>query len=346
MDWAVYRHAEGGVMVNLDTMMGEGGDAMGDVLAGIELVWGSDDMENGDTFIASAGADIIHGDNGPDTLSYEASSMGVIVDLSDQTAWDATDSPTNAISGAPADATSPGAGMPTDDFGDAIGMFSAVSVSDTGVVTTTDTTAEADDNINGAAGDLIGGIQNVTGSAHDDVLTGDAQDNTLRGNDGDDVIIGGDGNDSLLYGGKGEDRIWGGEGNDTLDGCTGDDTLMGGVGNDMLIGRAGHDTMMGEAGDDTLSGMAGDDDMDGGIGDDTFIIGLDNGDDYITNFDANNDAEKIDLQAFDGITSFDDLTMRVRGGNTVIDLSAHGGDSITLVGVTTDLDANDFIFVL
>ena len=83
VDWAVYRHAEGGVSVNLDTMKGTGGDAMGDELDDIELVWGSEDAENGDTFIAGAGADMVHGDLGPDTLSYEASNMGVTVNLTD-----------------------------------------------------------------------------------------------------------------------------------------------------------------------------------------------------------------------------------------------------------------------
>ena len=226
-------------------------------------------------------------------------------------------------------------------------MFATVSVDDDdGAVTTTEAT-DPDDNINGAAGDRIGGIHNITGSAHDDVLTGDAQDNTLRGNDGDDHIFGGAGDDSLLYGGKGEDMIWGGTGNDTLDGCTGNDTLRGEGGEDTLIGRAGHDTMDGGEDNDKLSGMAGDDDMTGGNGDDTFIIGLDNGDDYITDFGANGAADMIDLQAFDGITSFDDLTMRERAGNTVIDLSAHGGDSVTLVSVAmAELEAGDFIFVL
>ena len=60
------------------------------------------------------------------------------------------------------------------------------------------------------------------------------------------------------------------------------------------------------------------------------------------------DEDKIDLQAFfEGITSFEDLEliMRERGGSTVIDLSAYGGDSVILVGVgMADLDANDFIF--
>ena len=64
--------------MNLATGMGTAGEAMGDTLANIELVWGS---EHDDTFIASNGADIIHGDGGSDTVSYEASEMGVTVNL-------------------------------------------------------------------------------------------------------------------------------------------------------------------------------------------------------------------------------------------------------------------------
>ena len=80
-DWAVYRPAEAGVEVNLSTNRGTGGDAMGDRLVGIELVWGS---MHDDTFIASADedtSDIIHGDSGSDTVSYEASEIGVTVNL-------------------------------------------------------------------------------------------------------------------------------------------------------------------------------------------------------------------------------------------------------------------------
>ena len=55
IDWAVYKGAAEAVMVDLSTNMGTGGEAMGDTLRNIELVWGS---EKGDTFIASNGADI------------------------------------------------------------------------------------------------------------------------------------------------------------------------------------------------------------------------------------------------------------------------------------------------
>ena len=61
IDWAVYRGAMEGVMVNLATGRGMAGEAMGDTLVNIELVWGS---THDDTFIASSGADLIHGDSG------------------------------------------------------------------------------------------------------------------------------------------------------------------------------------------------------------------------------------------------------------------------------------------
>ena len=85
-DWAAYLGAMAGadgsgVTVNIHTGRGTAGDAMGDELKDIELYWGS--AGGDDTFIASAGADIIHGDGGSDTVSYEASRHGVTVVLPD-----------------------------------------------------------------------------------------------------------------------------------------------------------------------------------------------------------------------------------------------------------------------
>ena len=79
IDWAVYKGSMDAVTVDLSTNRGTAGEAMGDTLVNIELIWGS---ENGDTFIAGPGGDIIEGDGGSDTVSYEASEMGVRVDLS------------------------------------------------------------------------------------------------------------------------------------------------------------------------------------------------------------------------------------------------------------------------
>ena len=76
IDWAVYRGAASGVTVDLSTGRGTHGEAEGDRLIDIELVWGS---EGDDTFVASADEDIIdiiHGDGGSDTVSYEVSEVG------------------------------------------------------------------------------------------------------------------------------------------------------------------------------------------------------------------------------------------------------------------------------
>ena len=42
VDWAVYKHAMEGISVDLSTNRGTGGEAMGDRLVNIELIWGSE----------------------------------------------------------------------------------------------------------------------------------------------------------------------------------------------------------------------------------------------------------------------------------------------------------------
>ena len=63
--------------------------------------------------------------------------------------------------------------------------------------------------------DTYAGIENVAGSALNDVLTGDAQANLLLGNAGHDMLVGADGNDTLV-GGLGSDTVTGGNGFDTF----------------------------------------------------------------------------------------------------------------------------------
>ena len=98
---------------------------------------------------------------------------------------------------------------------------------------------------NGAAGDKLGSIENLTGSSQKDSLTGDENPNVLKGMGGDDTLNGGGNNDTLM-GGDGADE------------------LNGGDGADMLMGGDGDDTLNGDGGDDTLTGGAGDDDLSGG----------------------------------------------------------------------------------
>ena len=101
-------------------------------------------------------------------------------------------------------------------------------------------TAEGGD----AEGDMLKGIENLTGSDHADLLIGaDSESNVLMGGKGDDwdnpfttrVKEGG------LFGMSGNDTLSGGAGMDWLDGGEGDDDLWGGSGNDLIKGGAGND---------------------------------------------------------------------------------------------------------
>ena len=316
-DWVAYRGAQAGVMVNLNTGRGTGGDAMGDTLKNIELVWGS---THGDTFVASEGVDIIHGDGGSDTVSYEASKHGVTVVLpttDDATQFTAGTPPAMDMYGSPTDATvttwrvggtaqSPGtATRPAAQAGD--------------LEDTTDKSY--------AKGDVLASIENVTGSRQIDTITGDGVPNVLKG---------GAGNDTLNGLGE-DDTLYGEDGNDTLDGGEGADMLMGGDGADTLNGGAG-------TGTDTLNGGAGNDDLTGGDGTDTFVFAPGNGDDVIVIATAPADSAafvteqgRIDLSAFN--IREDDLAglISVRAGNAVINLGDYGGGTITLQNIA-DLD--------
>ncbi len=89
--------------------------------------------------------------------------------------------------------------------------------------------------------DTYNSIENIIGSAHNDII---------HGNESANVIIGGDGNDQL-YGRGGSDRIIGGNSSDVLFGDDENDILDGGDGADNLQGGRGADTLSGGAGSDT-----------------------------------------------------------------------------------------------
>ncbi|HTM76008.1 MAG TPA: calcium-binding protein [Devosia sp.] len=155
-----------------------------------------------------------------------------------------------------------------------------------------------------ASGDVLSSIENLTGSAFNDLLGGNKLDNQLVGNGGDDILRGMDGNDlligdamvdvdldgmpddadgngvpdgveeattggaDLLDGGSGNDRLYGGGGDDTLLGGFGNDVVYGGYGNDLVNGGDGDDVLDGGEGDDTILGSIGNDILRGGAGND------------------------------------------------------------------------------
>ncbi len=207
-----------------------------------------------------------------------------------------------------------------------------------------------------ALGDTHLRIEGLIGSAFDDALTGDSARNQIsglqgvdfmRGRAGRDTLLGGQGDDSL-NGGKGRDRLEGEAGDDTLDGLGGLDNLRGGKGNDKLDGGLGNDLLTGGKGRDTLDGGRDDDELTGSSEADTFVFADGHGNDTITDFDALDDAEVIDLSAVTSIAALHDLTgpggaASQQGADVLIDTG--GGNSILLLGVTLgDLGQNDFDF--
>ena len=262
---------------------GDGGDELyGE--AGNDSLYGGDgnDTLNGgddsDYLEGGAGDDTLDGGAGDDEadFDYSASTINLILDLSDATRWKQNADGTWA--------SGTGAGYEYQRF---------VADGET---------------------DYFKNIENfeITGGAGDDILTGGAGDDTLNGGAGDDILTGGAGDDTL-NGGAGDDILDGGAGDDTavfdyrsavvdltlgvtdatrwkLDSnnawvsgtgagyeyqrfVAGDETdYFKNIEEFTLIGGSGDDILTGGAGDDTLNGGAGDDILDGGAGDNTAVF--------------------------------------------------------------------------
>lgn len=105
---------------------------------------------------------------------------------------------------------------------------------------------------------FISGIENLTGSTHNDTLIGDNAANFLGGVSGDDTLSGAGGNDVLTGEGyidvDSSPYLLSGPITTFMDDPTsvGSDVLDGGAGNDTLIGGQGADQLTGGAGDDTF----------------------------------------------------------------------------------------------
>ncbi|MGK9169198.1 M10 family metallopeptidase C-terminal domain-containing protein [Inquilinus limosus] len=279
IDTAGYDFASTGVTVDLSTGKGTAGEALGDILVGIENLVGGQGNDtltgdaganvlqggNGDDVMrGGAGADRLDGGNSTDTASYFTSNIGVIVNLAAGTA----------------------------SGGDAQGDV-LISI----------------ENLSGSQGS-----DQLTGDAWANTLQGWNGNDTLRGGAGTDVLDGGAGTDTASYvessagisvslvTGKGA----GGEAQgDTL---TGIENLSGGLGNDGLEGNAGNNVLQGWGGNDALVGGAGKDTLTGGTGADRFyfmavtdsVVGANA--DRITDFNRA-EGDRIDLHLMDANTT-------------------------------------------
>uniref|UniRef100_UPI00138E45E7 calcium-binding protein n=1 Tax=Parvularcula oceani TaxID=1247963 RepID=UPI00138E45E7 len=218
-----------------------------------------------------------------------------------------------------------------------------------------------------AEGDLLLNIEQVNGSAFNDILIGSEADNILFGDEGADFLNGRGGAD-ILNGGGGVDKASyynslaavninlssglgsGGDAEGDLlnnieqvDGSAFNDTLIGSGDADQLFGGEGADDLYGLGGADTLLGGRGSDDLDGGAGADVYLFRLadDAGgaEDNVLSFEQGLDL--IDLSEF-GYSSVSDLTLQDVAGaarivldNSVIDIEGVAASALS--------DA-DFIF--
>ncbi|MET0272386.1 MAG: calcium-binding protein, partial [Phenylobacterium sp.] len=319
IDRLVYGDAPGGVNVDLANGHATGfgddivvdienvtGTAYNDTLTGdngANWLWGTggdDSISAGyadDLVGVGAGASIVEGGDGLDTLIFDSSTLTTPVNVS------------LALQGA---AQNTAQGMMTiSGFENLVG------------------TSLGGDTLSGDGGPNViagwGGSDSLSGGAGDDLLLGDgliyvddggaivtyddasdpddapAGADTLIGGLGDDTINGGEGVDTVSYadatdrvdvdlaagtGGSAAmgadtltniENVIGGSDSDTLYGALGDNRLSGGDGHDILIDRAavgsGNDTLEGGAGDDLLAGGLGDDLIDGGDGFDRLGVG-------------------------------------------------------------------------
>ena len=308
-DIASYTGSTRGVRVDLGTSFSSGGDdapvrggeAEGDSLTGIEIIWGSefadlligshapnelfgrggndhvhggggndllrggdgDDVLGADEHSDEGGDDILYGDDGFDFLHGGAGN--------DILRGGAGDDELNGgmgndvlEGGTGGDSLTGGGGSDTASYtmsGEAVTVNLGVAAD---AATADNPRAAGGD----AAGDMIGtDIANVRGSMYADMLTGaDAHDDYAAEDDPatdvDESKL--DDGKNTLYGNQGDDTLKGMGGEDTLRGGKGMDTLDGGVGNDKLMGEMGDDDLMGGAGDDTLIGGSGADNLYGG----------------------------------------------------------------------------------
>lgn len=128
--------------------------------------------------------------------------------------------------------------------------------------------------------------------------------------------------------------ITGGDMSDIVHGLAGNDSVYGGGGNDRLFGETGNDRLVGGSGNDLLYG---------GSGADVFEFSNGDGHDVILDFQARGKGQDhIDLSAYTGISTFEDLDISSVGKSTLITI---GDDSILLKNVAEKfVDASDFQF--
>jgi Ca2+-binding RTX toxin-like protein len=216
-----------------DKLIGDAGDNVLEGGAGDDFLSGG---EGNDTLTGGAGADRLEGGAGNNTATYSGMQQGVFAnltnssfntgdaqgdtyfniqnlsgtDFSDVLIGDVNDNILDGGGGA--DALLGGGGNDTASYS------SLVSLANNEVVGITASLADSSVNTRSALGDVYNNIQNLLGSAFDDVLIGDSRANILDGGSnggvahngtfGNDTLTGGGGNDTFVFRAKlGRDTV-------------------------------------------------------------------------------------------------------------------------------------------
>lgn len=284
-DWAAYEDAASGVKVDLTLTASQntlGGGS--DKLVSIENLYGS---AFNDTLIGDAGVNYLAGGDGNDSLSGGKGEDNLFGGAGADT----------LLGGQNDDYMQGGAGNDLIDGGAGVD-WSAYDDATAGV--TVDLNLTTAQNTGGGGVDKLVGVENVYGSAFNDVLTGDAGGNTLVGDAGNDTLNGGAGDDFFL-GGTGVDSFDGGDGHDTVsyatamgpvqihlgfiqqgvgagwfesrESLTSIEALLGSDFDDVFTGNTAENYLAGGLGNDSLSGFGPNDVLDGGAGNDSLSAG-------------------------------------------------------------------------
>ncbi|CUX34063.1 Hemolysin-type calcium-binding region (fragment) [Agrobacterium sp. NCPPB 925] len=274
VDTVSYASASTAVNINLATGV-HTGDATGDIFESIEVIVGS---SHDDTFIGDAGANIFHGGDGIDTVSYAGASAAVSIDL------------TSGVNGGGAenDLLIAIEHVTGSDFDDRLSSATAGHVLAGG--RGNDIYVLGDINVQIIEGEDEGidlvetALSGVTLGARLERLTYTGRDAFIgTGNDLDNVLIGGAGNDTLIglggadyfVGGAGADRFIGGDGIDIVSYASASTAVTINLATGVHTGEAVDDSfesievIVGSAHDDTFIGDAGANIFHGGDGIDT-----------------------------------------------------------------------------
>ena len=305
-DTASYADSAGGIVLDLEDVTNNTGDAVGDTFTSIERYEGSTHADeilgngsgnalaggDGDDILEGrGGADTLQGGDGSDTASYQSATnfVRVFLDGSGQATGiangDTFDSIENLLGSAFNDTLSGDAGDNTLTGGSGDDVLDGGDGIDTASYAGSSARVRVSFVMGGSAsegdakGDVLTSIENLIGSDHNDFLWGGAGDNqifggagddNIRGFEGDDALYGEDGND-LITGSGSDDVIDGGEGDDTVFGNSGVDIIQGGNGNDTILSGSEIDTVNGGNGNDLLNGQGGDDMLFGDAGADDLV---------------------------------------------------------------------------